>query len=95
MCKHRQVSSAALVVIIFAEHKRIKWRDARGTILLTIVFVCGTISFEKPGFCERMTQVASTGPSQGADEMVMLAKAHGRQVFSRLEEVPGLEDTLK
>ena len=35
------------------------------------------------------------GPSQGADEMVMLAKAHGRQVFSRLEDVPGLEDTLK
>lgn len=35
------------------------------------------------------------GPSQGADEVVMLAKAHGRQVFSRLEDVPGLEDTLK
>jgi hypothetical protein len=35
------------------------------------------------------------GPSQGADEMVMLAKAHGRRVFSRLEDVPGLEDTLK
>ena len=35
------------------------------------------------------------GPSQGADEMVMLAKAHRRRVFSRLEDVPGLEDTLK
>ena len=35
------------------------------------------------------------GPSQGADEMVALAKAHGRHVFSRLEDVPGLEDALK
>ena len=37
-----------------------EWRDAGGTFLLTIVFVCGTISFENPGFWERMTQVAST-----------------------------------
>jgi len=32
------------------------------------------------------------GPSQGADEMVSLAQAHGRQVFYRLEDVPGLLD---
>ena len=35
------------------------------------------------------------GPSQGADEMVALAKTHGRLVFYHLEDVPGLEDTLK
>jgi hypothetical protein len=35
------------------------------------------------------------GPSQGADEMVALAKAHGRLVFYHLEDVPGLEGTLK
>lgn len=35
------------------------------------------------------------GPSQGADEMVALAKAHGRLVFYRLEDVPGMEDALK
>ena len=35
------------------------------------------------------------GPSQGADEMVTLAKARGRHVFSRLEDVPGLEDASK
>jgi hypothetical protein len=35
------------------------------------------------------------GPSQGADEMVTLAKAHGRHVFSRLEDVPGLGDAFK
>ena len=34
------------------------------------------------------------GPSQGADEMVALAQAHGRQVFFRLEEVPKLSETL-
>jgi hypothetical protein len=28
------------------------------------------------------------GPSQGADEMVALAKAHGRPVYFRLEDVP-------
>src|SRR5579859_2884989 len=32
------------------------------------------------------------GPSQGADEMVSLAQAHWRQVFYRLEDVPGLLD---
>lgn len=35
------------------------------------------------------------GPSQGADEMVALARAHGRLVFYRLEDVPGMEDALK
>lgn len=33
------------------------------------------------------------GPSQGADEMVALAKAHGRLVFYHLEDVPGIKDT--
>ncbi|HEV8190030.1 MAG TPA: hypothetical protein VGP82_00875 [Ktedonobacterales bacterium] len=31
------------------------------------------------------------GPSQGADEMVALAKAHGRQVYDRLEDVPSVQ----
>jgi hypothetical protein len=29
------------------------------------------------------------GASQGADEMVRTAQAHGKQVFHRLEDVPG------
>lgn len=29
------------------------------------------------------------GPSQGADEMVALARAHGKQVFHRFEDIPG------
>ncbi len=29
------------------------------------------------------------GPSAGADEMVALALAHGKQVFHRIEDVPG------
>ena len=32
------------------------------------------------------------GPSQGADEMVALARAHGRQVYFRLEDVPSVEE---
>jgi hypothetical protein len=28
------------------------------------------------------------GPSQGADEMVSLARSHGKQIFFRVEEVP-------
>lgn len=35
------------------------------------------------------------GPSQGADEMVSLAKAHGRQIFYRIEDVPGLSDVSR
>ncbi|HET8842727.1 MAG TPA: hypothetical protein VFN35_14785 [Ktedonobacteraceae bacterium] len=31
------------------------------------------------------------GPSQGADEMVTLAKAHGREVYYHIEDVPGVE----
>ena len=31
------------------------------------------------------------GASQGADQMVALALAHGRQVFSRLQDIPGCE----
>ena len=34
------------------------------------------------------------GPSQGADEMVALAQAHGRQVFFHLEDVPKREREL-
>ncbi len=30
------------------------------------------------------------GPSRGADEMVEIARAHGRQVFHGLDDVPGL-----
>jgi hypothetical protein len=29
------------------------------------------------------------GPSQGADEMVALARAHGKLVFHRFEDIPG------
>jgi hypothetical protein len=32
------------------------------------------------------------GASQGADQMVALAQAHGRQVFYRLQDIPGCED---
>jgi hypothetical protein len=31
------------------------------------------------------------GASQGADQMVALAQAHGRQVFYRLQDIPGCE----
>jgi hypothetical protein len=31
------------------------------------------------------------GPSQGADQMVAVARAHGRLVFHRLQEIPGCE----
>ena len=31
------------------------------------------------------------GPSQGADEMVQIARAHGKAVFTRLRDVPGCE----
>jgi hypothetical protein len=30
------------------------------------------------------------GPSQGADELVALAKAHGRKVYYRIEDVPSV-----
>jgi len=32
------------------------------------------------------------GASQGADQMVALAQAHGRQVFYRLQDIPGCVD---
>jgi hypothetical protein len=31
------------------------------------------------------------GPSQGADEMVQIARAHGKAVFTSLRDVPGCE----
>jgi hypothetical protein len=37
--------------------------------------------------CDAVLRIG--GPSAGADEMVRIARAHGRQVFHRLEEVPG------
>ncbi len=30
------------------------------------------------------------GPSHGADEMVEIARAHGRRVFHGLDNVPGI-----
>jgi len=30
------------------------------------------------------------GPSRGADEMVAIARAHGRRAFHTLDDVPGL-----
>jgi hypothetical protein len=35
------------------------------------------------------------GPSQGADQMVEIARERGLQVFGRLSEVPGCEDLLE
>jgi hypothetical protein len=37
--------------------------------------------------CDAVLRVG--GPSAGADEMVRLAETHGKQVFHRLEDVPG------
>ena len=34
------------------------------------------------------------GPSQGADHMIAIAKAHGREVFYRLQDIPGCEHLL-
>lgn len=40
------------------------------------------------GRCDACLRIG--GPSQGADEMVALAKAHKRTVYYRIEDVPGL-----
>jgi hypothetical protein len=40
------------------------------------------------GRCDACLRIG--GPSQGADEMVALAKAHGRGVYYRIEDVPGV-----
>lgn len=40
--------------------------------------------------CDAVLRVG--GPSQGADEMVRLARAGGLQVFHQLREVPGCAD---
>jgi hypothetical protein len=37
--------------------------------------------------CDAVLRIG--GPSAGADEMVRLARAHGRAVYHRLEDVPG------
>lgn len=39
--------------------------------------------------CDAVLRIG--GPSQGADQMVAVARAHGRQVFHRLQEIPGCE----
>jgi hypothetical protein len=41
--------------------------------------------------CDAVLRVG--GDSAGADEMVRLAQAQGRQVFRRLQDVPGCEST--
>lgn len=40
------------------------------------------------GRCDACLRIG--GPSQGADEMVALAKAHGRDVYYRIEDVPSV-----
>ncbi len=37
--------------------------------------------------CDAVLRIG--GASAGADEMVRLAQVHGRQVYHRLEDVPG------
>ena len=39
--------------------------------------------------CDAVLRVG--GPSQGADEMVNVARAHGKAVFTRLGDVPGCQ----
>ena len=39
--------------------------------------------------CDAVLRVG--GASQGADQMIAVAQAHGRQVFYRLQDVPGCE----
>jgi hypothetical protein len=39
--------------------------------------------------CDAVLRVG--GPSQGADQMVAVAQAHGRAVYYRLQDVPGCE----
>jgi hypothetical protein len=39
------------------------------------------------GRCDACLRIG--GPSAGADEMVALAKQHGKQVYFRFEDVPG------
>ncbi|MFL5733167.1 MAG: DUF4406 domain-containing protein [Chloroflexia bacterium] len=38
--------------------------------------------------CDAVLRIG--GPSRGADEMVEVAERHGRQVFHRIEDVPGV-----
>jgi hypothetical protein len=39
------------------------------------------------GRCDACLRIG--GPSSGADEMVALAKQHGKQVYFRFEDIPG------
>jgi hypothetical protein len=44
------------------------------------------ISRELVARCDACLRIG--GPSQGADEMVSLARSHGKQIFFRVEDVP-------
>lgn len=44
------------------------------------------ISRDLVGRCDACLRIG--GPSKGADEMVQLARSHGKQVFFSIEEVP-------
>ncbi|KPL81467.1 hypothetical protein [Herpetosiphon geysericola] len=42
--------------------------------------------------CDAVLRVG--GPSQGADQMVELAKTHGRQTFARLQDIPNCGELI-
>ncbi|WP_110520423.1 DUF4406 domain-containing protein [Herpetosiphon llansteffanensis] len=42
--------------------------------------------------CDAVLRVG--GPSQGADQMVALAKTHGRQTFERLQDIPHCSELI-
>lgn len=42
--------------------------------------------------CDAVLRVG--GPSAGADQMLELAKAHGRQCFERLQDIPGCSELI-
>ena len=44
------------------------------------------ISHDLVARCDACLRIG--GPSQGADEMVSLARSHGKQIFFRVEDVP-------
>jgi molybdopterin biosynthesis enzyme len=43
--------------------------------------------------CDAILRVG--GASQGADDMVRIARAHGKTVFTRLRDVPGCESVAE
>lgn len=42
--------------------------------------------------CDAVLRVG--GPSAGADQMLELAKSHGRQCFERLQDIPGCSELI-